>query len=238
MLSFTLITIVIGFMLAIQFRTIKEPEVRDTRDTWQIREDILKENELQSKLLREVRSYEEKIAQYETELNQGKEAILRNTLEELRVEAGLTEVKGYGIILRIEPVIEDLLIGNTVSNVSPDLLKRLVNELNMYEALHISIDNQRVINTTVIRDINGETKIDGHSINKLPFEIKVIADNSHSAEKLYNRMQVSKSADEFFVDNLRVKVIQPEGQITIPAYDDSIRIRDMKPVDPEKGGNS
>src|SRR5690606_9761355 len=137
---------------------------------------------------REVRSYEEKIAQYETELNQGKEAILRNTLEELRVEAGLTEVKGYGIILRIEPVIEDLLIGNTVSNVSPDLLKRLVNELNMYEALHISIDNQRVINTTVIRDINGETKIDGHSINKLPFEIKVIAENSHSAEKLYNRM--------------------------------------------------
>ncbi|MFE8695272.1 DUF881 domain-containing protein [Cytobacillus sp. FJAT-53684] len=236
--SFTLIAIVIGFMIAIQFRTMKEPEVRDTRDTWQLREDILKENELQLKLIREVRSHEEKIAKYETELKQSKEQVLRDTLEELKEEAGLSEVKGYGIILQIEPVIEELLIGKIVSNVSPDLLKRLVNELNMYEALHISIDNQRVINTTVIRDINSETKIDGHSITKLPFEIKVIAEDLKAAEKLYNRMQVSKSADEFFVDNLRVKVIKPEGIITIPAYQNSIRVRDMKPVDPDKGGRS
>lgn len=236
--SFTLIAVVIGFMIAIQFRTVKEPEVRDTRDTWQLRDDILKENELQLKLIREVQSHEAKIAQYETELKHSKEQVLRDTLEELKVEAGLTEVTGYGIILSIEPVMEDLLIGKTVSNVSPDLLKRLVNELNMYEASHIAIDNQRLINTTVIRDINNETKIDGHSIKKLPFEILVIAEDAKGAEKLYNRMQVSKSAEEFFVDNLRVKVIKPEGRITIPAYQNSIRIRDMKPVDPEKGGNS
>lgn len=236
--SFTFIAIVIGFMIAIQFRTVKEPEIRDTRDTWQIRDDILKENELQLKLIREVQSYEAKIAQYKTELTHGKEQILRNTLEELKEEAGLTEVTGYGIILSIEPNVEDILIGETITNVSPDLLKRLVNELNMYKAIHIAIDNQRIINTTVIRDINNETKIDGHSIKKLPFKIMVIAEDAEGAEKLYNRMQVSKSADEFFVDNLRVKVIKPVGNITIPAYQNSIRIRNMKPVDPEKGGNS
>ena len=42
-------------MIAIQFRTVKEPIVRDTRDTWQLREDVMKENELQIKLIREVR---------------------------------------------------------------------------------------------------------------------------------------------------------------------------------------
>ncbi|MBU8877729.1 DUF881 domain-containing protein [Bacillus sp. FJAT-29790] len=225
-------------MVAIQFQTVKEPVVRDTRDTWQLREDVLKENELQLKLIREVRSNEEKIAKYETELKQSKEQVLRDTLEELKAEAGLSEVKGYGIILSIEPVMEELLIGESVSSVSPDLLKRLVNELNMYDAQHISIDNQRIINTTVIRDINNVTKIDGHSLTRLPFEIKVIAENGQEAEKLYNRMQVSKSADEFFVDNLRVNIIKPEGTISIPAYQNPIRIRDMEPVKPEKGGNS
>ncbi|MBY0120787.1 DUF881 domain-containing protein [Bacillus sp. S/N-304-OC-R1] len=237
-ISFTLITVVIGFMIAIQFRTVKEPIVRDTRDTWELREDVIKEKELQLKLLREVRSNEEKIAKYETELKQSKEQILRETLEELKAEAGLTEVQGYGIILTIEPVYEELLLGNSVTSVSPDLLKRLVNELNMYDALQISIDGQRLINTTVIRDINGETKIDGHSLNHLPIEIKVIADDTKAAEKLFNRMQVSKSADEFFIDNLRVKVNKPDGLITIPAYENTIRVRDLEPVNSEKGGNS
>ncbi len=237
-LSFTLITTVIGFMVAIQFQTVKEPVIRDTRDTWELREDALKEQELQLKLIREVRSNEEKISKYETELKQSKELVLRETLNELKAEAGLTEVEGYGIILKVEPAIEELLLGNVVTNVSPDLLKRLVNELNMYNAMHISIDNQRLINTTVIRDINNETKIDGHSLNRMPFEIKVIAENEKAAEKLYNRMQVSKSADEFFVDNLKVTVIKPEGMITIPAYENTIRIKDMEPVNPEEGGNS
>jgi len=237
-ISFTLITMVIGFMVAIQFQTIKEPVIRDTRDTWELREDALKEQDLQLKLIREVRSNEEKISKYETKLKQSKEQVLRETLDELKAEAGLTEVEGYGIILTIEPAVEELLLGNIATTVSPDLLKRLLNELNMYNALYISIDNQRVINTTVIRDINNETKIDGHSLNRLPFEIKVIVADEKTAEKLYNRMQVSKSADEFFIDNLKVSAMKPEGKIKISAYENTIRIRDMEPVTPEKGGNS
>lgn len=237
-LSFTFITVVIGFMVAIQFQTVKEPVIRDTRDTWQLREDLQKEKELQLKLLREISSNEEKAAQYETRRKQSKEQVLRETLEELKMEAGLTDVTGPGIILSIEPVYEELLLGEKVSSVSPDLLKRLVNELNMYGAHDISIDGRRVINTTVIRDINSETVIDGYALNRLPFEIKVIAESGLEAEKLFNRMQVSKSAEEFFIDNLRVKVIKPEELITVPAYDDTIRIRYMEPVKPEKGGNS
>ena len=78
----------------------------------------------------------------------------------------------------------------------------------MYEAKYVSIDGQRIINTTVIRDINTETKIDGHSIKSLPIEVKVVADNKQTAEKLYNRMKVSKSTEEFFIENLRLTVSQ------------------------------
>lgn len=238
LIGFTFITVIIGFMLAVQFKTVKEPEIRDTRDTWQLREDLQKEKELELKLLREIRSNEDIIAQYETKRQQSKEQVLKDTLEELKKEAGLNEVTGYGIKMMIEPVYEELLLGSNVTTVSPDLLKRLMNELNMYGAKQMSVDGHRIINTTVIRDINNETKIDGYSLRSLPIEIIVITESAQAAEKLFKRMQVSKSADEFFIENLRVNVIKPEGQVTIPGYEDAIRIRDMEPVNGDKGGNS
>lgn len=230
-ISFTLIATVVGFMIAVQFQTVKKPEERDTRDIWQLREALLQEKELQSNLLNEIRSNEEKLSAYESKRKQSKEQTLRDTLQELKIEAGLTEVTGPGITLKIEPVMEDVQLGDPVTRVvSPELLKRLLNELNMYEAKYVSIDGQRIINTTVIRDINRETKIDGHSIKSLPIEVKVAVDDSATAEKLYNRMKVSKARDEFFTEGLRLNVSAPSPKTQVPAYDNPIRIRFLAPV--------
>jgi uncharacterized protein YlxW (UPF0749 family) len=237
-LSFSLIAAIIGLMVAIQFQTVREPEVRDTRDTWQLREDLMKEKELQSKLLLEIRSNEEKIAKYETERQLSKEEILRETLDELKIEAGLTEVTGPGITLSIAPAFNLIGDGDNVPSVSPDMLKRLLNELNMYGAQDISVDGERVINTTVVRDINRVTKINGHSLNRFPIEIKVIAANAQAAEKLYNRMKVSTVAEDFFIDNLEVTVNRPENKLVIPAYQDTIRIRYLDSVKKDKGGGN
>lgn len=237
--SFVAIAVIIGFMIAVQFQTVKKPVERDTRDIWQLREALLKEKELQTNLLKQIRSNDEKIASYESKKKQSKEETLRNTLQELKVEAGMTPVTGPGIILKIEPVYENIQLGEPVTKIiSPDLLKRLLNDLNMYEAKYVSIDGQRVINTTVIRDINSETKIDGHSIKSLPVEVRVIADNKQIADKLYNRMKGSKSTEEFFIDNLRLSISPPSENITVPAYDNPLHIRFMDPVKAEKGGSS
>ncbi|MGG3466582.1 DUF881 domain-containing protein [Neobacillus pocheonensis] len=230
-ISFTLIAAVVGFMIAVQFQTVKKPEERDTRDIWQLREALLQEKELQSNLLTEIRSNEEKLSAYESKRKQSKEQALRGTLDELKKEAGLTEITGPGITLEIEPAVEDTQLGDPVTRgVSPELLKRLLNELNMYEAKYVSIDGQRIINTTVIRDINKETKIDGHSIKSLPIEVKVAVDDSATADKLYNRMKVSKSRDEFFTEGLRLNVSAPSQNIKVPAYDNPIRIRFLEPI--------
>ncbi len=236
-LRFTMISALIGFMIAVQFQTVTEPKVRDTRDIWQLREALLKEKELHYQLLTEIRSYEDKLSAYESEREQSKEKALRDTFQELKIETGLTEVTGPGVTLDIEPVIEDIKLGYTpAAAVSPDLLKRLVNELNMYEAESISIDGQRIINTTVIRDINSETKIDGHIIKSLPIEIKVVVKDLNTAEKLFNRMNVSKAKDEFFTESLRLTVTKPSAEIAVPAYENPIRIRYMEPV--KEGGGS
>ena len=236
-ISFTIIATVVGFMIAIQFQTVKKPVERDTRDIWQLREALLKEKELQSELLSEIRSNEAKLSAYESKRKQSKGQVLKETLQELKTEAGLTELSGPGITLQIEPVMENIQLGTPVTNVvSPELLKRLVNELNMSEARYIAIDGQRIINTTVIRDINGETKIDGHTIRSLPVEVKVGVNEMNAAEKLSNRMKVSKAKDEFFTENLRLNVSAPNPAISIPAYDNSIRIKYMEPV--KEGSNS
>jgi uncharacterized protein YlxW (UPF0749 family) len=236
-ISFSIIAAVVGFMIAIQFQTVKKPIERDTRDIWQLREALLKEKELQSKLLMEVRSIDDKLAAYESTRTQSKEQALRDSFQELKVEAGLTKVSGPGITLVIEPVIEDLQLGSPkAKTVSPDLLQRLLNELNMYDARYTAIDGQRIINTSVIRDINNVTKVDGHTIKDLPIEVKVVTNDISSAEKLYNRMKVSKARDEFFTESLRLNISAPDHNITIPAYDNPIRIRYLEPV--TEGGAS
>lgn len=236
-LSFTLIATLVGFMIAIQFQTVKKPVERDTRDIWQLREALLKEKELQTNLLSEIRSNEEKLSAYESKRKQSKEQALKDTLQELRVEAGLTEKSGPGITLVIEPVLEDIQLGTPVHDtVSPELLQRLLNELNMYEAKYVAIDGQRIINTTVIRDINGVTKIDGHTIKGLPIEIKVGVDDMDTAQKLSDRMNVSKAKDEFFTESLKLSVSEANPNISIPAYDDSIRVKYLEPI--KEGGGS
>jgi uncharacterized protein YlxW (UPF0749 family) len=238
-ISFIAISTVIGFMIAIQFQTVKEPVERDTRDLWQLREALLQEKELQSELVSEIRSNEEKLLAYESKQKQSKEQALSDTIEELKNEAGLTEVQAPGLTLKIQPILEEIQLGIPVSkDVSPELLKRLLNELNMYDAKYVSVDGQRIINTTVIRDINNETKIDGHALSSLPIEVKVGVDNIEIAEKLYNRIKASKATEEFFTENLKLVISEPTPEVTIPAYDNPIRIRYLESLKANEGGNT
>ncbi|HWO95078.1 MAG TPA: DUF881 domain-containing protein [Bacillus sp. (in: firmicutes)] len=225
--QFTFITIVIGFMIAVMFQTTKQPVVRDTRDMWQLREDLKREQELQAAILKEIRTYEDQLRNYEVEQNNSKKAALQQTLTKLQKEAGLTEITGPGIVLTVEPLFDESLIGQEVKSVSPELLKRLINELNSYEAENVAVADQRIIATSVIRDINGRTKVNDYWLTQLPFKIKVIAKD---AEKLYNRMQVSNAPDEFAVENLKLTISQPLSEVTVPAYNDAIRVKNISPV--------
>ncbi|MFD2212950.1 DUF881 domain-containing protein [Metabacillus endolithicus] len=233
-LSFALLTMIFGLMLGIQFQTIKEPVERDTRDMWQLREDLKKEQQLQAELLNEIRKYDEIIESYKKQENSNPETALKETLAVLKEEVGLTEISGEGITITIDRLFSEELLGVEIQNISPELLKRLINELNSYGAKEISIEGRRVINSTVIRDINGQTKMDNFSLNSFPIKINVISDN---VEKLYNRMNASNTDEDFAIDNLKLTISDPIEQLTIPPYEDPIRVRNMKPVESsDKGG--
>ncbi|WP_181520535.1 DUF881 domain-containing protein [Anoxybacillus ayderensis] len=225
---FTFVSLIIGFMLAVQFQTSQEPDVRDTRDIWEIRRDLQKEQELHKQLLNEIRKYEETLEKYEQQRSENKGAILRQTVEELKKEAGLTEVVGEGVVLYIEQMYDESYVGPVSDTISADLLRRLINELNMYGAEHISIADQRLVNTTVIRDINGVTKVDSYPLRSFPIEIKVITPD---AEKMYNRLKASTIADDFALENLLLTVSEPQQRVVISPYDGTVRVKRMEAVE-------
>lgn len=219
-------------MLAVQFQSVNKPIVRDTRDTWELRKDLQKEKELQEKLIQEIRFNEKKISEYETKKEKSKGEILKETVEELKIKAGLTEFTGPGVKISIEPIHT---LGPNEGNVTSDLLVRMLNEMNRYGAQHVSIGGERIIHTTVIREISGETKINGRTIRSLPLEILVVTDDFSKAEDFVNRMEISPIHDDLFLEQLQMNISKPEKEITVPAYEDPIRIKDIEAVEIVEG---
>ncbi|MEB1809998.1 MAG: DUF881 domain-containing protein [Bacillaceae bacterium] len=226
---FMIVTLIIGFMLAIQFQSTKEPVVRDTRDIRELRKELRAEQDRHQQLTQEIEKYATLITQYETSLSDHKEnveTVMEEQIDKLRREAGLTESSGEGIILTIEPLYHDQFFGHQRHSVSPVLLRFLVNELNFNGAEEIAIGNQRIISTTAFREVNGVTRVNNRRLPPLPIEIKVL---TNDAQKLHNEMVVSESVEYFEIDNLKL-TSTPINYLELPAFDDTPRVRYMEQV--------
>ncbi|GAA3323131.1 hypothetical protein GCM10020331_045760 [Ectobacillus funiculus] len=101
---------------------------------------------------------------------------------------------GSGVTFQLAPLFDNIGEGEEVPTLSPQLLQRLVNELNTYGATAVQIDDQRIVATTPIRDVNGKVTVNQVALPPLPLEVKVIAKD---AEELYDRMKVSNAFDYF-----------------------------------------
>lgn len=215
----TIISFVVGFMIAVQYNTVKKTESRDTRDIWEIRHELAEEKRLHSELLNEIASLKKIKAEYEDEDSEEQGKALQSTVDDLRKRAGLTKVTGPGVHLNIQPAEELILSGYKVEPIPPDLLIRLVNEIYRYNGLYIEIDGQRVVHTTAIRDINGRTTVNSVPISNSNVDILIITESFEQAEKLYSYLYASTFRDDFYIDNLKLTIYPAREDITIGAYD-------------------
>ena len=209
-IRFTLILLVVGFMLAVQYNTVQNPETRDTRDIWAIRQELAKEKLLHSELLSEVRILEETIGKYENMISDSPKAALNDTVEQLKKEIGLTEFVGPGLTITVEPSMESIAIGQTIDEISPDLLIRLINEINRFKAQAVDVDGKRIIYSSAIRDVNGNTTVNNLEVKRAPFTINVGVTTVEDAKKMYNHLEASSIGDDFFIDNLTLAIGEPK----------------------------
>lgn len=221
-IRFTFILLIVGFMLAVQYNTVKNPETRDTRDVWAIRQELAKETELHSELLSEVRVLEQTVGKYENMVNASPEIALNDTVKHLKKEIGLEEFKGPGLTISVEPSLESIVVGQAVEGITPDLLVRLINEINRFKSKAVEVDGKRIIYSSAIRDINGRTTVNNLAIKMAPFTIKIGTSTFEDAKKMYNQLQASTIGDDFYIDNLKLVIGEPKSNIEIAAYDQSI----------------
>lgn len=208
----------IGFLIAIQYNTIQKPEKRDTRDMWAIRKELSNEKKLHSNLLSEIRDLDETIQTYESLNAENTGVALAQTVEKLHEEMGMTDITGPGVIIEVEPSPESIALGSEIGMISPDLLTRFVNELNRVKWKALEIDGKRYTALSSIRDINGYTTVNGLNVKSPPFIIKVVTDTLEDSQKVYSTLHASVIQDDFYLDDLILKVNMAEENIEIKGW--------------------
>ena len=214
-INLTIVSSIIGFMLYVQYNTVQNPTERDTKDIWDIRNELSEEQKRHSSLLTSIKDVNEKIKQYEDGSEQNPEQILQQTITELQQQAGNLPVTGPGFTIHIKPSFDVIQFGYEVEAIPPMLLTRLINELNRNGAKQIELGNERLTFWTAIRDINGNTTVNGRILSKSNVDIKIVTNSYEQAKKLYNYILASSLMDEFFIDNLLLEVSEVETDLTI-----------------------
>jgi len=216
--KFTIVLLIIGLMIAIQYNTVKSPEVRDTRDIWAIRNELATEKNLHSELLSEIRELDSTIHTYESLEDKNTGKVLTETVDKLYQQAGMTDLSGPGIVIKVQPSKESIAYGIPISGISPDLLTRFVNDLNSFKGNYLEVDGKRFTTLSSIRDINGITAVNGLNVSTPPFEMKIITQSFSDGEKLYNYLLASSIHDDFYLDNLILEIDKPKNDVKIRGW--------------------
>lgn len=221
-LKFTIVLLIIGFLVAIQYNTVQQPAERDTRDVWAIRNELSNEKKVHSELLSEIQSLDKTIRTYESLKNENAERALQETVEDLRNLAGMTDMTGPGLQIEVNPSPESVAMGIEISQISPELLTRFVNELNRVQWKALEIDGKRYTTLSSIRDINGNTTVNGLDVASPPFLIKVLTETLEDSEQVYNRLRSSSIHDDFYLDDLLLKIGRPEENIEVTGWKENV----------------
>ncbi|UOQ43131.1 DUF881 domain-containing protein [Halobacillus salinarum] len=213
--------LLVGFMVAVQFQTTsEEPEKRETRDQWEVREELLNQQEERQELLVKISEADKVLADYKEESSKKKVDTLKQSIHELEEKIGLSESEGSGVEITIKPIFQESEKGQTYPAVSPELLSKLINELNMFGAQEIAIGNERLTNLSPIRDVNGFTYVNNRPLPPLPVKIHVLSKNP---KKLLDYIEASQSKDFFAIENLGIEA-NSNPSLVLPKYEDPLKL--------------
>ncbi|MDX8044932.1 DUF881 domain-containing protein [Gracilibacillus sp. S3-1-1] len=226
-----IVCLVLGFLVAIVVNSNHQATERDTRDTWEIRTSLLEEQQAQQELYKEIEEAENTLRQYKESTEHQQIDSLKQSIEQLREQAGLIEIQGSGVVVTLQPLFLDEE-SQEYPSINAELLQLLINELNTAGASEIAIENQRVINITPIRDVNDNIYVNNSSIGDLPIEITILTDNP---EQLINQVEVSEIGDYFALENVTIS-IEAKNEVSLPAYDDQIDLHHIDIVDVTEEG--
>lgn len=179
-ITITIICFILGLMLAMQFKTVKVNTEETNKRTSDVQAQYaeLKKN-YDAKLL-EIEAKDKTIKEYRDAATEEETVgLVRQELSKALQDAGLTNVRGQGLIVEMNDSIADFGIGidpNSYLVHDEDILK-VVNELKSAGAEAISVNGHRIIGTSEIRCAGTTIFVNGERIGA-PFIIKAIGDSN------------------------------------------------------------
>ena len=214
--SIALVCMVLGFMLAVQFRTTQDSKSSVSyQRVEELSQRLLQTEKERDGLLSEVNRLK---------TTSGQEAQSQE-LADLKMGAGVVPAEGQGVTITIDDSKTKSKAGENPNLylIHDDDLLKVINELKAAGAEAISINEQRLIATSEIR-CAGPTLSVNNIRSAPPYEIKAIGD----AKNLENALKMRGGV----VETLQVWGIQinvkPDVNVHVPAYKSTFHFQFMK----------
>jgi len=227
-LPVTVVCLVLGALLALQFRSEARLTVPGHRAEVlaqmyaEVQEQNKKQQEEISGLRRDLQVLQEAATEKDKMLK-----LLNDQQEAGRIALGLTDVKGPGIVMSLE----DSKTRTTSDTIADALLVHdydlwaVVNELRSAGGEAISINDQRVVGETAIRCVGSVLQVNGVPVTS-PFQIKAIGESQTLAGALMIRNGV---IDRFKTYQLPAKV-EGNSEVVIKAIGVAPKFPHTKPI--------
>jgi len=216
------LTLAIGFLIALQIKTtsITGSYAGGMISLAQAQASAAELSQLKTEkeeLLKELTELETKVKNYENEAaaddSDYKQRFLE--LEKYRMIAGITDVKGPGVVVTIDdPQAQPGVTKDSVITYNYELMLVLVNKIREAEAEAISINGQRITAFTEISLAGSNININGVATAP-PYEVKAIGNPSMLESTLSIRYGILYSMQKEY--GLSVSLNQKE-EIEIPRY--------------------
>lgn len=218
-IAIMIVCMLLGIMLSMQYKSVNYNQAMSSLNNKRIeelKEELIKlqnqKNELQdryTKLEEENQTYA-KVKEGDSEAVQQ----IKNSLKKARIFAGLETVKGAGLIITLDD--------NDFVHVEDNDILQIVNELRASGAQAISVNDERIVAMTEIREAGTNIVINGKQF-KAPFVIKAIAD----PDELERSMTFIGGYLDFLTNDLQMNVtLKKSDEIIINKFvDDGTVIR-------------
>ncbi len=199
------VCVILGAILAVQFRGIQADflgGVMPNQRSVELVAELKKAREERELIEGELADYKGRLAEIEDSASKDN-VLIRNLNDEVakyKLLGGFTDVLGEGVVVTIDNPPSDMSATSVHSVVSSYLeILRMVNELNAAGAEAISINDQRVLSTTEIRNAGNAINVNTVPL-QAPLTVKVIGDKNTLEGALNQRFGV--------VSNLRSAQLQ------------------------------
>lgn len=210
--------------ITIQLNTIKEATkiVGTQYAEAGLKEEVIKWKEDSERLDRELENKKNELETVRKEAtnDNGRTKQLQEDLDNTNKLLGLTEVTGKGIKLTLTELdrtkIKEAGTEAALAIVHDNDLIQIINELKNSGAEAISINGQRIINTTAITCSGAIITINGVKVNS-PFEIKAIGN-------YYTLTAIARPGGylSWMSEDIDIKISEKPTEITIPKYSGTI----------------